>query len=86
MRYDIKFDGVGLIWEPNPAKEADYAIWKGDMKLFLNCLNVLTDDQIASEIETWIETAIEAKHPEFTIFLLDYKDKHNLYNPPNWDI
>lgn len=29
---------------------------------------------------------IKRERPEFTVFLLDYKNKQNLYTPPNWDI
>lgn len=75
-----------MFWNPNPAEEADYAIWKGNMNLFLNCLKLLTKEQIANEIENWIETAIEANQTEFTLFLIDYKDKQNLYTLPNWDL
>lgn len=85
-KYFAGYDEIHMLWEPEPGVEADYAVWTGNMPLFLNCLKELTDKQIETNIDTWIETAIAENQCEFTVFLLDYKEKHNLYTETKWDL
>lgn len=60
------------------------AIHAGDTDDFYTVFALLSSDEIEYHIEWFIETAIERERPEFTVFLLDYKKKHDLYTKPDW--
>lgn len=62
------------------------SICAGDTDGFYMVFALMESDEIEWHLEWFIETAIERERPEFTVFLLDYKNKHDLYNAPNWDI
>lgn len=37
-------------------------------------------------IEDLLEWSISGKHHELTVYLLDFKQKHNLYQTPDWNL
>lgn len=54
--------------------------------LFYNVFREMINEEREYYIDVWIESAIERNRPEFTAFLLDYKNKHNLYTTPDWNL
>lgn len=52
----------------------------------LYMLNNAGIEELNSNIDSIIETAIHYERPELVAYFLDYKEKNNLYTPPNWDI
>lgn len=62
------------------------AMLYNDRDDFYYVFDLLSQEEIADHIDRYIEKAINYNRPEFTVFLLDYKAKHNLYTIPNWDI
>ena len=43
-------------------------------------------DVLNKDIDTLLEFSISYEQPEITAFLLDYKNKHNLYSEPDWSL
>ena len=62
------------------------AICAGDTDDFYTVFALMESDEIKCNVDLFIETAIERRRPEFTIFLIDYKKTNNLYRPPSWEI
>ena len=52
----------------------------------MQTLNSAGIEEVHNSIDVIIETAISYERHELTVYFMDYKEKHNLYNPPNWDI
>lgn len=56
---------------------------------FENRLHMLNKDgieELNSNIDSIIETAIHYERPELVAYFLDYKAKNNLYKAPNWSL
>ena len=71
---------------PTLAEELYEAIRTGDTGYFYMLFALMHPEEIEDNLEWFIAAAIDKERPEFTVFLLDYKKKHNLYTPPNWNI
>ena len=52
----------------------------------MQTLNSAGIEEVHNSIDVIIETAISYERHELTVYFMGYKEKHNLYNPPNWDI
>lgn len=62
---------------------------EGVIIFFENRLHMLNKDgieELNSNIDSIIETAIHYERPGLVAYFLDYKAKNNLYTPPNWNI
>ena len=56
---------------------------------FENCLDMLNSagiEEVNSNIDSIIETAIHYKRPKLVAYFLDYKAKNNLYTEPDWSL